>query len=73
MSLSTKLNDLRDRINDFRIVDNWHKHPWISKALCSIGRHDYEYHETIYDDQGDSVGAELECFYCLQKKGSRRF
>lgn len=49
---------------------NPHSTPVISSLFCKMGRHDYEYFETLYDDQGDADGAILECFYCLHRKDS---
>ena len=61
---------LAEKISYFSYRTNWHKHPLISRIMCWMGRHDYEYAETLYDSQGDPHGAKLECFYCLQQKGS---
>jgi hypothetical protein len=70
----TKIRDLfKDEdgsVSYLWFKDNWHKHPWISKLLCAIGRHDFEYSETLYDDQDDARGAKLVCFYCEQVRNS---
>ena len=62
--------DIRSKINFYRYRTNIHKFPVVSKLLCYIGRHDFEYSYTKFDDQGDPEGAKLECFYCLQGKNS---
>lgn len=49
----------------FRVHDNLHKHPLISKIMCWMGRHDYEFKYMI--DEGT---ARLQCFYCEHKKTS---
>jgi hypothetical protein len=67
------MNHLRNWLDDlsfYRHVGNWHKHPVVSKYLCLIGRHDYEFEQEIYDDQGDVEGAKLVCFYCQQVRSS---
>ena len=56
------LEDLKDKLNFYRYHTNWHKHPVITRLLCYIGRHDYEF---ISADGNHGI---LECFYCLQKK-----
>jgi hypothetical protein len=61
-----------NRINHYMIIDNIHKHPYVSELMCKLGRHDFEYSSTVYDDQGDPIGATLECFYCLRKRNSRK-
>jgi len=49
--------------------DNWHQHPWLSKLMCYLGRHDFELSEIIYDEQnGGIIGATLVCFYCEHYK-----
>ncbi len=49
-----------------RTIDNWHKHPWVSKIMCRMGRHD---HEFFY--MSDDTTARLQCFYCGRRKDSR--
>ena len=47
-----------------RQLSNWHKHPWISKLMCAMGRHDFEVSQ---------LGARwvlLHCFYCGRCKRS---
>jgi hypothetical protein len=58
------LEELKDKINFYRHHTNWHKHPVITRFLCYMGRHDYEFIEA------DGNHGILECFYCLQRKGS---
>jgi hypothetical protein len=48
-------------LNFYKHIDNWHKHPWISKLLCKIGRHNYEF---MWMDGDSGI---LQCFYCSQK------
>jgi len=53
-----------------RVRENWHKHPWISRLMCWLGRHDYEFVEMV-----NYRTARLSCFYCERKKhsaGARR-
>ena len=54
-------------IRDWRyymFVTNWHKHPWISKLCCKIGRHDYELNKSFPEKKI----IELECWYCGHSK-----
>ncbi|KKM97497.1 hypothetical protein LCGC14_1167480 [marine sediment metagenome] len=51
--------------NFYRHIDNWHAHPWISKILCKIGRHDYEF---VWMDGDYGI---LSCFYCEKRRSSR--
>lgn len=53
----------------YRVRENWHKHPWVSRFLCWMGRHDYEFVRTCDN------GAVLKCFYCEQAKlsGGEKF
>lgn len=44
---------------------NLHKHPWISRIMCWMGRHDYK----IVRSMGET-SALLECFYCEQQRHS---
>lgn len=46
-------------------VDNWHKHPVMSKMMCKMGRHDYE-----FESVGNGGWGVLYCFYCEKKKSS---
>lgn len=45
-------------------MDSWHKIPFISKIMCSLRRYDYEF---VSANGNHGI---LECFYCLQRKGS---
>jgi hypothetical protein len=47
-----------ERFGYLRFVDNWHKHPIVSRIMCKMGRHDFELRELR---NGSAV---LECFYC---------
>lgn len=49
------------------LVDNIHKHPVVSKLLCRIGRHDFQYIQTY--NPGVAL---LECFYCKKQHSSHR-
>jgi len=49
----------------YRIRQNWHKHPLVSRLMCWLGRHDYE-PESV---RGREVT--MRCFYCQQSKRSR--
>lgn len=65
------INDLLTKIEDrygyLRYHDNWHKHPIVSRVLCWLGRHDYEYEGKVVNG-----AAYLACFYCLHRKNSSR-
>jgi hypothetical protein len=51
------------------VVDNLHKVHGVSRALCRIGRHDYE--GTRFGRNPQGVGyVEMTCFYCGEKKRS---
>lgn len=63
-----RFNEWKEQIKFYQVKENWHKHPFISKIMCSLGRHDYEFVDAIYDSQGDVTGAQVKCFYCLHKK-----
>lgn len=57
---------LENRYGYLRFRTNWHKHPVVSRLLCSIGRHDYE-----YEGPGNHPNsAILWCFYCDAKRNS---
>lgn len=58
------------RITYYRFVDNWHKHPYVSRVLCRMGAHDVEHFDTLYDTDGEPEGSLLECFYCGHRKQS---
>ena len=55
----------KDWFGFYRHRTNWHKHPWITRFLCYMGRHDYEGHGVISQNY-----VLLKCFYCDQQKGS---
>ncbi len=52
------------------ILDNVHKHPLVSKIMCILGRHDFEYAGPSVVD-ADGVCGLLECFQCQRLKLSR--
>ena len=60
------------RFNYYRVRTNWHKHPWVTRFLCWMGRHDYEAYRIDLSRTGFAHGDRvlLKCFYCGQKKGS---
>ena len=69
------INNIQDNIDEYleskpygylRFIDNWHKHPKISKIMCKMGRHDYEFDNCDKDGYGC-----LLCFYCDNKKKSK--
>jgi hypothetical protein len=64
------LSDWLERQRYYRFVDNWHSHPWICHLLCKIGRHDYEHHGPILNDDGKVIGGKLKCIVCCQEKHS---
>jgi hypothetical protein len=64
-------NWLENRWGYLRFVDNWHKHPVVSKLLCKVGRHDYEFMKAEERPNGEIYG-HLECFYCESKRISIR-
>jgi hypothetical protein len=47
------------------ILSNIHKHPLVSKIMCKLGRHDYEFLFML-----DKRTARMECFYCGHRKNS---
>lgn len=49
----------------YRIRENWHKHPWVSKFLCWMDRHDFEFREIE-----NSQRVMLACFYCQKIRHS---
>ena len=54
----------------YQFRTNWHSWPPLSRLLCWIGRHDYEFvsaGEKEYKNRGL-----LECIYCGQQKVSTR-
>lgn len=59
-----RIEDLMGNYGYLRIIDNWHKHPVMSKIMCKLGRHDYECSEIIGEY------ASLYCFYCDKTKHS---
>lgn len=61
-----KIRNKLESYNYLRYLDNWHKVPIISRMMCKMGRHDYEF------ISADSDGGLLECFYCERKRLSRR-
>lgn len=50
------------RYGYLRYKTNGHKHPWLSKALCAIGRHDLMVEDVVFDSGRALV--RLQCFYC---------
>jgi hypothetical protein len=53
---------------------NWHSWPPLSRLLCRLGRHDYEFVRTevtehVHSD--DTKWGILECIYCGQLKKSK--
>lgn len=67
MNLREKLlmKFLDSRYGYLYCLDNWHKHPWISKLMCELGRHDYE-----LDSIESCRTVDLYCFYCGTTKTS---
>ena len=63
-----KLEELYDKYGYLRVHENWHKHPVVSKALCWIGRHDFEFGHI---DSQDPEQAILWCMYCSRTRSSR--
>ena len=61
-----RIEDLMGNYGYLTIIDNWHKHPVISKIMCKLGRHDYEGYEIIPNQKV----VMLNCFYCDHKKQS---
>jgi len=55
------------RYGYLRFIDNWHKHPLVSRLLCKLGRHDYHF------DRMDGPHAILFCFYCLKGRRDLKF
>lgn len=62
------LEKLEDRWGYLAYVDNWHKHPWISKIMCKLGRHDYESSGDVLTQPNGEVHVQLYCFYCPHRK-----
>jgi hypothetical protein len=56
---------LEDCYGYLRFRTNWHTFPPLSRLMCWLGRHDYEFNGLV-----GTMTAELECFYCLHKKHS---
>jgi hypothetical protein len=65
-----RLKSYWERITYYQFIDNWHKFQPLSKLMCRAGRHDYEYFDTLYDQDGIADGALLYCFYCERQKKS---
>lgn len=63
-STTHNLRKVRATTKARMIIQNLHKNKWISKLLCFIGRHDYEF-INAFEGNGH-----LECFYCFQEKTS---
>lgn len=59
-----------DDLRYYQFKDNWSSHPWIAYRLCSIGRHDYEFSEPIFNHFGKVVGGKLICMPCGKTKHS---
>ena len=62
----------KNRYGFYCFRTNWHKHPYISKIMCWMGRHDFE-----ATKPGVKLGKKLgltwltlKCFYREQKKNS---
>lgn len=54
----------------YTYLDNWHKQPFISKLMCRLGRHDFEFENVLLDVDGNIEGGCLECFYCERGRHS---
>jgi len=53
----------------YRYRTNWHSWPPLSRLLCWIGRHDYEF--VSVDGKEHKDWGLLECIQCGQRKISR--
>ena len=58
------LTRMRNMLQFFRHVDNWHRLPGLRRALCRIGRHDWEC-EVTYE-----LWARFICIECGRRKMS---
>lgn len=63
------IDRLMSWINPLRVRENWHRNPLVSRAMCALGRHDYEPLTVSVERKQTQV--DMVCFYCLHKKQAR--
>jgi len=64
MAVVARIRGWVERHAYLRFVDNWHKWPPLSRLMCKLGRHDFEFSHT------EGEWGVLECFYCERKRKS---